>query len=101
MRAEFVFLVGLCVYACVCVHAFIGGRRSALVRRSAVLLHTEGKTFAALYPDKLPGWLLGRCAELGFVSPTRTQIVALEVRCNDAGDHRRRMSAMRTAYSGW
>jgi hypothetical protein len=51
-------------------------------------LHSSLKcpnSFAELYTNRLPPWLIDKCATLGFTHPTVTQLKALEVRVVTVG----------------
>eukprot|EP00427_Karlodinium_veneficum_P043737 CAMPEP_0169247586 /NCGR_PEP_ID=MMETSP1016-20121227/35366_1 /TAXON_ID=342587 /ORGANISM="Karlodinium micrum, Strain CCMP2283" /LENGTH=449 /DNA_ID=CAMNT_0009328281 /DNA_START=25 /DNA_END=1371 /DNA_ORIENTATION=- len=62
---------------------WLSAKRSNSVRAphavTASIDEGDSETFASLYGDRLPSWLLERAASLGYVEPTRVQAEALDL----------------------
>lgn len=72
----------LCIYLAYLIHCDGFQLRSDISRARDLSLGAKllsRQTFADLYSDKLPHWLIDRCASLGYVRPTSTQLKAMEV----------------------
>jgi len=81
------------IYASSWLHSFVfpyissGCPRSTIIRQFqiahsvAVSARAERscKTFRDKYSDKIPGWLLNKCEEMGYISPTYVQEDVLPV----------------------